>query len=374
MSAAHSILPPSGAKAWRRCALWVTMNRTYPKGDTQDSLDGTASHWAFAEMLSGRFVIEGMSAPNGVVLTDEMIDGANLVIETLAVNPALADCIAKNGLHVEEAVTCPSVHAECRGTPDIWTYSPEHKTLWLPDYKFGHRFVDEFENDQLMPYASGILDRLKLNYNETIINFVIIQPRCFYKGKPVRVWSVYASEIIPHIDALADAADAALGPNPVAVTNSECGDCSGRAHCPAFQEAAYSDAEYATASGIVELSPAAASLELRMLERKLTRLTGRVEGLREVVAGHLRRGERTPYHSLAQTFGRQVWTMPVEQVIAFGQLLGHDLAKPGAITPKAAIKKGIDEAVINAYSVTPPGSLKLVEENPTDVRRVFGNN
>jgi len=374
MSGAHSILPPSGAKAWRRCPLWVTMNKTYPQGDTPESMEGTAAHWAFAEMLAGRLVIEGISAPNGVVITDEMIDGAKLVVETITTNPALVDTIARHGLHIEEAVACQGVHAECWGTPDIWAYSPDHKTLWIPDYKFGHKFVDEFENDQLMIYAAGIIAFLGLNYNETLINFVIIQPRCYYKGAAVRVWSVYANEIIKHINELADAADEALGPNPVAVTNAECDNCPGRAHCPALQCAAYSDAECATNSGIVELSPAAASLELRMLERKLERLSARVDGLKEVVKGHIRAGAKTPYHSLAQGYGRQVWTVPVDQVVAMGDLLGYKLEKPGVITPKAAIAKGIDEAVINAYSISPPGSFTLVSENPADARRVFGNN
>jgi hypothetical protein len=96
--------------------------------------------------------------------------------------------------------------------------------------------------------------------------------------------------------------------------------------------------------------------------------------LREVVLSHCRAGAKTPYHSIEQGYGRQAWALPVEQVIAVGQLMGVDLAKPGVITPKAALKKGIDEAVINAYSVTPPGNFKLVSENPADARRVFGNN
>ena len=64
--------------------------------------------------------------------------------------------------------------------------------------------------------------------------------------------------------------------------------------------------------------------------------------------------------------------MPVDQVLAMGSLMGVDLSKPGVKTPKQALKSGVDEAVIKAYSITPLGSLKLISDNPADARRVFG--
>jgi hypothetical protein len=56
MSGAHSVLPPSGAAAWRRCAQWVQMNQLYPQPDTPESLEGNAAHWVFAEMLAGKLL------------------------------------------------------------------------------------------------------------------------------------------------------------------------------------------------------------------------------------------------------------------------------------------------------------------------------
>lgn len=102
------------------------------------------------------------------------------------------------------------------------------------------------------------------------------------------------------------------------------------------------------------------------------RLSARVDGLRESVAAYGKQGIPTPYHALEQTYGRQAWTVPVDQVIAMGQLMGKDLSKPGALTPKQAIKAGVDGAVINAYSHTPPGPVKLVPVNPDNARRIFG--
>lgn len=373
MSGAHSILPPSGAAAWRRCGLWVAMNQAFPQPDSPETLEGTAAHWVAWEILAGRPVAEGTPAPNGVIVTDEMIEGAELVVDTVR-----ARIPAGTVLHVEEPVAIPRIHAQCWGTPDIWAFYGV--TLEVIDYKFGHRFVDEYENDQGVAYTAGILDVLaeKLGKGPGLfdqrlkVNFTVIQPRCFYKGSPVRTWSVMASDLRAHINQLSMAAEKALLPEPTGVTNEECRHCPGRHACPALQQAAYADAEYAVKSSPVELSPAAASLELRMMERALVRLQNRVEGMREAVTVYGRQGHATPFHRLEQGYGRTQWNMPPGQVIAMGQLMGVDLSKPGVVTPAQAKKAGVDEAVIKAYSTTPLGQIKLVPDNPADARRVFG--
>ena len=377
MSGAHSILPPSGAAAWRRCGLWVAMNQAFPQPDSPETLEGTAAHWVAWEILAGRPVAEGTPAPNGVIVTDEMIEGGELLVATIRERMPLEQF---GQWHIEEPVQIPRVHPQCWGTPDAWGFALSLATLEVVDYKFGHRFVDEYENDQGVAYTAGIIDVLaeKLGKGPGLldqvitVNFTIVQPRCFYKGKPVRTWSVKASDLRGHINILAGAAEKALLPEPTAVTNEECRDCPGRHACPALQRAAYADAEYAVKSSPVELSPAAASLELRMLERSLERLQARVDGMREAVATYIRQGHSVPFHRAQQGYGRQQWTMPPEQVIAMGQLMGVDLSKPGVKTPTQAKKAGVDEAVIKAYSITPLGSIKLVPDNPADARRVFG--
>lgn len=374
MSGQHSILPPSGAKAWRQCPAWVTMNHLYPKPDTPETLEGNAAHWVFSEMLEGRGVCEGLVAPNGVVVTEEMIEGAELVVETVAARIPQGVTI-----NIERPVSLKTVNDHCWGTPDIWSF--DGGVIELLDYKFGHRFVDEFENDQCILYAHGIVDYLAELHNvppgvfdqHCRVNITIIQPRCFYKGASVRTWSISAADLRGHINKLSAAATVALSPNPPAITNSECIDCPGRHACPALQKAAYSDAEFAVQSPPVDLSPDAASLELKMLERSLDRLQSRVEGLREVVTGHIRVGKFVPWHRVEQGYGRQQWSLPVDDVLAMGELLGVDLSKRGVKTPKQALNSGVDEAVIKAYSNTPMGSLKLVPDNPADARRVFGN-
>jgi len=80
----HAFLPPSGAAAWQHCALWPTMNQRYPQDDTPQTLEGDAAHWVSSEFLYGRrAIVEGSKAPNGEIVTGEMLDGAELYADTV---------------------------------------------------------------------------------------------------------------------------------------------------------------------------------------------------------------------------------------------------------------------------------------------------
>lgn len=374
MSNGHSILPPSGAAAWRRCPMWVTMNQLYPNNDTPESLEGNAAHWVFAEMLYGNQITEGAISPQGVFVTDEMIEGAELFCDVVHKHAQGLD------LNIELNVPCTYLHPQCHGTPDVWAFNAITGALYIFDYKFGHRFVDEYENDQLVAYYSGILDVIAEHLDvgsgilddRLTVNFIIVQPRCYYAGSPVRTWTVRGSDLRGQVVALQTAAAKALSPDPVAVTNSGCRDCPGRHACAALQKAAYSDAEFAVTSAPVQLSPSAASLELKMLERAHERLTARIGGLSEQVLTYVKSGERVPYHKAKQGYGRQRWSVPDDQVIAMGQLMGVDISVTKPVTPKQAVVKGIDETVINSYSEIPSGKVTLVPDTPADARRVFG--
>lgn len=367
----HSFLPPSGAAAWSRCALWPTMNAQFPQDDSPESVEGTAAHWVVTELLSGRDCKEGATAPNGVITTGEMFDSAELVCETIGRRTPLAQ------LHLEEPVSIPSIHADCFGTPDIWAYFPGNCHLEIYDYKYGHGFVDEYFNLQGLTYALGIIHKLNIaalvDIRLVSVSFTVIQPRCFYRGEPVRTHSYTIQEAIEYIDALQKAAAMAYAPQPMAVTGEQCSHCPGRHACPTLQKAAYSDAEYADNRQPHTLSPQAAALELRMLERAYDRLGARVDGLRELTLANMKTGANIPYYRLEAGRGRQQWNSEPEQIITVGKLLGKDLSKPGVVTPSQAKKLGIDDSVIIAYSVNMPGSLKLVPENNEQARRVFSN-
>lgn len=341
------------------------MNSVYKQeGSSAEAEEGTAAHWVWREMLEGRPVAVGMPTPNNLIVTDEMIEGAELLVGVV---------LERTGgltspLHIEETLAISSIHPDCFGTPDIWGATRYH--IDIVDYKFGHRFTDEYFNPQLLCYLAGIVS-LFIWPGDPTVSLTIVQPRCFYKGSPVRTHTFKLSEAIPHFKSLMRAATAAHQPNPMATTNEGCGYCPGRHACSALQHAAYSDAEFSTDRAPLDLSPAQASLELRMLSRALERLEARVDGLRESTLSNIRAGKPTPHYRAEQGYGRAQWTLPEDQIITMGQMFGKDLSKTSVITPTQA-KKYIDEDVIKAYSFRPVTPLKLVADNPIDARKVFG--
>ena len=373
----HSILPPSGAAAWVVCPMWATMIREYPQAPTPESLEGDAAHWVARQALASDTVQVGDIAPNGVPVTDEMLEGGELYHDTIVKRAPLTEFAP---WEIERRVDLSAIHPECWGTPDFSAYSAFYESvpvIEIVDYKYGHRFVDAFECWQMIAYAIGkLVEVLKVPYGildgYAKVNLTIVQPRC-YVGEPVRTWSIRASELRSYANILRAAATATFNLEPKAVVNPECRDCPGRHACVALQTAGYSDAEFASQSAPVEMTSAAASLELSYLERAAARLAARVTGLREMVTNYARRGEITPWHKLEQGYGRQRWNIPTAQVLAVGQMFNVDLSKPTALTPKQAIKAGIDGAVISAYSETPAGELKLLPATTADARRVFGN-
>ena len=359
---AHSFLPPSGAAAWSRCSLWPTMNRLYPSLDTPESIEGTAAHWVVTEMLSNRKVSEGSKTPAGVIVTEEMIEGAELAYE--AVTDRLHSGIAT--LHLEERVSIPSIHIDCFGTPDVWVFDAPKMHLDIFDYKFGHGFVDEYFNPQGLLYLLGILHIIEPTIPGDVENitvaFTIVQPRCYYGGSPVRTHNFRVRDILPHVTRLKAAALAAYDPQPTATTNEECNYCPGRHACTALQQAAYSAAEF---------SNNRIPLELRMLERAQEQLNARVDGLREQTMANLTAGKVVPHHTLTNGRGKRVWTKTSEEIFALGDIFGKELRKITPMTPTQA-EKYIDAGVIILYSEQIPGARKLAPQNNDTARRVFG--
>lgn len=350
------------------------MNAQYPELEEKPAArEGTAAHFVFGELFFNRVVAEGQIAPNGVVITEEMLEGAELYVDTIDARLAAVG-MDRSALMVERRVEIPRVHPQNWGTPDTWFYDRERGSIPIFDFKFGHDFVDAFENWQLINYAAGIMDALKidgLSDQHTRIEMTVVQPRNYSARGSVRTWSVMAWELRGYVNRLRNAAEAAHSPNRVATPNDACEHCPGRHACQALEQSAYLAAEKAGDSTPLELKPAAAALELRYLQRAQKRLDARVSGLVETLTSQIKRGVPVPGFMLEATAGRETWNKPAPEVLALGQVLGVNVAKPGLLTPKQAIKAGMPEAVVAAYVERPTGGTKLVPVDGSDAARVF---
>jgi hypothetical protein len=368
-------LRPSSADRWVHCEGSVSLCAPFPEDDTPEAMEGTAAHWAATEPLAGRVVNVGDVAPNGITITEEMIEGAALYQATVysKIQPAW--------IRAEDVLPIPDVHEQNGGTIDTWGLGFTPWLLHVVDYKFGHGFVEVFENWQLLDYVSGIVSYLiregiaPANYEELIeVELTIVQPRNYHRDGPVRSWRVKLADLRAQFNVLKGAAERAMGPNPVTRTGEWCEYCPARHVCRTLQNASLHIADRAGDSTPFALDPMQLGNELRWLHHARKLLDARVTGLEAEALQTIRAGKSVAHYRTEYGEGREVWREGMEPaVLALGPLLGHDLAKPpSAITPAQARKKGIDAAVISEYAHRPPGALKLVPMDVTQTRKIFG--
>lgn len=369
----HAPLPPSKAARWagQMCTASPVMELRYTDEPSQDAEEGRAAHWVATEMLAGKTVNVGTPAPNGLVVDEEMIEAATTYVDdvwsVLTVNPGAMP-------HIEETERAPGIHPDNWGTPDLWWYSHPRLVIW--DFKYGHRFVDAFENWQLLDYLACVLSRpefVGVDRRNLDIELRVVQPRNYHPAGPVRSWKVDAVRMAQAFARLTDAANEATA-DPKTRVGVECRDCSARHVCATLHNAADGVADLAGGPVAMELPPDALGVELRYLKRAEAMLSARITGLEAQAMSVIRDGKSVPFFTLASGGAREKWTVPVTEIIAMGELMGVKLAKPDtSLTPAQARNAGLDAAVVKAYSERPPGALKLIPADTMQARKVFGN-
>jgi hypothetical protein len=379
---AHAFLAPSSAFRWVRCALSASLEAAYPEIEASpSSLEGTAAHWAVQMLLQGTPVALDMQAPNGIAVTQDMLEAAEMVRDDIlaTLGPDWAQYLV-----VERRVQIPRIHPTHNwGTPDYRAWSRLNNgrlCLHVWDFKYGHGIVEAFENWQLIDYAAGLLGEAGidgLQDQETVVDMCVIQPRAFHREGPVRRWRVTASDLRAHFNQLSNQARKALAADPEAVPTPEgCENCQGRHACEALQRAAYAAADRGAHYGALDLPPHALGLELRSLKRAQALIEARVSGLEAEAIAKIKRGELVPFWMLESTPGRLAWQKSAAEILALGQMLGLDLAKPQeVITPtqaKAAAKAAkIQGEIFDAFASRPAGTAKLTFDNGEKARLTF---
>jgi hypothetical protein len=373
----HAKCSPSSAGRWVMCPGSVMMGALYTEPSSDASREGTASHYVASTILEGHpQPAVGSMDPHGTMITIEMVEAAGEYVAAVIQTGCAHDPVTKPPeLHIEKPVNAFSIHEHaCWGTPDLWhTLNGNEIHVW--DYKYGFGIVEAFENWQLITYASGILDHLKIDGiadQLTTVVLHIVQPRAFHIMGTHRQWAVRASDLRGYINKLAHAAATAMLPDPPTLTGGHCKYCSARHACPALQQAAMICVDLAGLSQPQELTPEAMGLEYRTLAHAEALIKARRTGIENRMIGTLQAGGTIPGYGLERGKGRAAWVKPTKEIFALGDCMGIDLRdEPSAITPAAARKKGLDPTLIAAYSAAGDKGLQLVATDNTLAARVF---
>lgn len=366
-------LSPSSVARRVACPGSHALEQRYPaENESEGAREGEAAHWVAATMLrrsDTTAVLAGAVHANGTAITSDMIDACLTYFSAVT-----ADAGGLQELHIEEPLHIATIHPDVHGTPDCWFYRANH--LYIYEFKYGHGLVEVYENWQLIEYAAGILEFLGITGitdEHARVTFSVIQPRAYHRDGVVRVWSVTASDLRGYFNNLRTVENEATKPNARCRPSPQCTYCTARHACEALQRSALAATDLTGGNVAWALSPAGIGSELRYLKRAAGLLDARINGLSEQALSLIKRGERVPHWRTEQSAGRERWQVSADEVISLGEMMGVKLSKPAdTITPKQAVTAGLDRALVNAYSETPPGALRLVTDDGKQARKVFG--
>ena len=344
--------------------------------DTEELAEGKAAHHVAAVALErgidGGFKVGDQFTYEGRTWTvdQDMYDGAALYVEACQHGP---------GGQIEQSIAIPRIHADCSGTPDYWRFFP-NETPWrlrVTDYKYGHRYVDPFENLQAgAGYACGVLTSLGVSSGDDtiVVEIVIVQPRSFHKNGPVQVWTTTPFRLNELVQKTRKSVEQALTANPPTQTGSHCLDCAASHICSTLRAAASHVVDYSGKAEVTDLIIEAAAVELRVLDDAAKRLEARRTGLAAQVEVELLNGKSVPYWKLEPRRAKLDWNadVTVDEVAAMGDLIGVDVRKPPALlTPTQAKNAGVPESVLDHYASRRSAGVSLKPDDSTTARKVF---
>lgn len=379
----HAPIAPSGMGQTVFCAGSVMMQMQFPQPSTDDSRAGDAVHEVSKKVLKEYQSSEGTKIlPTdyvgerdsvGTLITQEMAEGAE--VYTSHILHRAQDLGAIQLMHIEQMVQCPSIHpSACFGTPDHALWNEKTGTLYIDDLKYGHGFVDEYENWQNMTYASGKLDELNVNgIDDQFINIelTIHQPR-YYQGDPVRTWRLKASDLRGYVNTMQFQAQKALMPDPETRSGSHCRHCTARRACPAARQSAYWAMEVSGQAMPVDITPGALGIELNYLSRGIKAMkymeTALLEQAEALVDDHV----IVPGYGRQPRKGNRRWKMDDKAVIKLGKAMKIELQEQKPVSPAHAEKKGVNKLFIEAQTERPT-SMKFTRVKDNSIKKVFSN-
>lgn len=380
----HAILAPSSAPQWGHCSGSVVANQNAPDVVSERAETGTASHWVAEQALQPLYKAQaplvcwsfiGAHAPNGVVIDEEMAEGAQVyvdaVYDTVEANPGCP-------ILIEQRVDMPHIHPDNWGTPDFALWNAATDTLYLDDYKFGHREVTAELNLQLINYTAGLMQVCEGMNTSTAVVMRVIQPFCYHAPEPIRTWKTTVKDLQFWFRQLHEKAHQALGNSPTMTSGQHCRDCAAVARCRTARRMTYSVIDYvAEPYEINSMDGADLAAERRILEVGAKIVKARLDAVNDQLHTLISAGDTSSGLAIEAGQGRLKWVAPTAQVLALGRQFGVDLQGLKPITPTQAIKavpkpmRDAFEGVIQPLTTRPPTGLKLILAENSRTARAF---
>jgi len=377
-------ISPSSANTWMKCAGSASLKSLVPRDDETDAArEGTTAHWVAQQILLSYQGTQILTASqfvgqthNDVEITHEMCEAVEIYV--MDVLKIVQQHGALQTLQIEQRIN-PStkIHPENRGFFDAGFYDPGTMTLFVWDFKYGHGFVDVFENWSMLNYAIGLLELIFTDNGKQVppeitIKMRIVQPRCFTPAGIIREWSINeGNELRGFANRMHHQAHIAMSPGAPTATGTHCGYCRARHICPALLDASQIAMDVIGTSTPIDLPPQSMSVELKFLNRAFEIIKARKDAIEADAIAKMESGIDIPGFEMKVNYGIPYWSKPNDEILALGAAFGINLIDEKLCSPSDAKKRGVDVAVVNEYTSKRISSKKLKPVNSTIVNEVF---
>ncbi len=356
----HAPLAPSFAPVWGNCSGAPRASAGIPNLETEESRTGTAVHWVIAQVLSafkgeleGPLVCSaylGAVAENGVVIDEDMVEGAQVMVDDVL--EVLQEHGAVQKLLVEHRVHMPTIHPYANwGTLDAAVPLPDKHLIYLWDYKNGHGENSPVDNFQLINYLEGLKVELGINGFEeqkyTVV-FRIVHPFYYGGNGPVSEWRVKMTDLRGYINRLHTKAHE-VETGGTLTTGRHCRHCPANIKCAARRKADSNFIDFANQPyQMDEMASHDLAVTRRILEDGIAVAKSRLKAVEDQLKEHIAGGDHSGGLTVETTYGHLKWNGTPEEAAIFTGYFGFDIKKIGCLTPTQAIQKAPKE-IRSAY-------------------------
>jgi hypothetical protein len=329
--------------------------------------EGNAAHWYVQEVFENRFQAEELidrQAPNKTYITPSMYEHIQQYLNDLLAY-IRAGCEVR--LEVETSHEAEGFY-QIRGRADGIVYNHQTKRLTVPDFKYGFKIVDPFENWTLISHAIGWI-KSHPDLQVIDIDFKIYQPRPFHPEGQVRSWLVSRDMF----DNFWYKLDIALrNPTNQLNTSQHCYKCPAITQCPAYQIASMNAIDIGLKAYDSVIPNNDLSWMLKNLKRAQEVLKQAVSAYEDLALHRLKEGQIIPSYSIDNSLGNTRWKPNITPELV--QILtGVDCSKKELITPTQAKARGVSEETIKSLTERPSTGFKLVNVDASKkAEKLFG--
>ena len=347
----------SSLARFMKCNGWINYAHI-PQEEGEAAREGTAFHELVELLYRNKQPMP--SASNGVFFDEDMYYHARRILPLIP-----ADAMSEQYI---EYFPIPTL--KITGHYDyMWM---EGTTLVIMDLKYGHRLVEVKKNWQLISYAIGeMIKKSVQNVNITHVKMTVIQPRPHHYEGFVRSVTVTTQDLVGYYQEIVAKAQAAV----TLETSEYCKYCpAAEQACPAMNKA-YFNAVDVVMNEIVQDSIDGKKLSemIQTYERIKDIFKIKIESLQDLAKKQIMAGNIVDGFVVEKNYGHRKWKNDISAA-NFKAITGKELMKSVVRSPAELEKEGIDQSIVDMFSVSEQRGFKLTRMDASALAdKIFNN-